>query len=149
MQKKSHPKFVVPGYNTRNRARVKHRWRKQRGVDNKKRIALSGYGAMPHIGYKNMPGVRFMRADGKQEILVHNESELMAVTKMDVTKVVAVISHDVSARKRIAMQAIADKSKLRIANRLKEKKVEPKEKKAEKKVVESKEKDNKVETAVK
>ncbi|MGI0141220.1 MAG: eL32 family ribosomal protein [Candidatus Micrarchaeales archaeon] len=120
MQKKKHPKFVVPGYGTRNRSRVPHRWRKQRGTDNKKRVALSGYGATPHIGYKNSDTIRFLRSDGSKQVLVHNEKELMDATKGDVTKVVVVIAHDISRRKRIAMQSIADKHKLRIANKVKE-----------------------------
>ncbi|MDE1825465.1 MAG: hypothetical protein KGH77_03995 [Candidatus Micrarchaeota archaeon] len=120
MNKKSHPKFVVPGYGVKNRGRVKHRWRKQRGTDNKKRVALSGYGAMPHIGYKNAKSIRFMRADGSREVLVHNEQELVALTKNPADGMVVVIAHDISKRKRIAMQGVADKFKIRIVNRIKE-----------------------------
>ena len=120
VNKKSHPKFVVPGYGVKNRGRVKHRWRKQRGTDNKKRVALSGYGAMPHIGYKNAPSIRFMRADGSREVLVHNEQELVQLTKNPVEGMVVVIAHDISTRKRIVMQTVADKFKIRIANRVKE-----------------------------
>ncbi|MDE1870234.1 MAG: hypothetical protein KGH71_04605 [Candidatus Micrarchaeota archaeon] len=120
MQKKTHPKFVVPGFGTRNRSRIPDRWRKQRGTDNKKRVALSGYGATPHVGYKNMEGVRYMRADGKREVLVHNEKEMHEAAKGKPESTVIVFAHDISKRKRIMLQAIADKAKIRVANKVKE-----------------------------
>lgn len=119
MQKKKHPKFVVPGFGTRNRSRIPDRWRKQRGTDNKKRVALSGYGATPHIGYRNSDSIRYLRADGKKEMLVHNEKELTDLTMKKQENIVVVIAHDVSKRKRIMLQAIADKAGLRIANNVK------------------------------
>lgn len=118
MNKKPHPKFVVPGYRSKGSKGVPHRWRKQRGTDNKKRIARSGYGATPHIGYKASADMRYKRPDGKLEVLVHNESEMMSLAA-DPENVVAMIAHDVSVRKRIAMQGIADKYKLKVANRVK------------------------------
>ncbi|MDE1855999.1 MAG: hypothetical protein KGH49_02070 [Candidatus Micrarchaeota archaeon] len=126
-RKKWHPKFVVPGFGTVNRSRLPDRWRKQRGTDNKKRIARSGYGATPHVGYKNHASVRFMRADGSREVLVHNEKEMHNLAKGSVDGVVAVIAHNISTRKRIVMQGIADKAKLRVANRIKDEKVQKKE----------------------
>ncbi len=118
MNKKHLPRFVVPGYGTKKRGRVPDRWRKQRGTDNKKRIARSGYGATPHIGYKAGADSRYRRADGRMEVLVHNESEMMSLAA-NPENVVAMIAHDVSARKRKAMQGIADKYKLKVANRVK------------------------------
>ena len=38
VKKKSHPNFKVPNYGAKTGRRVKARWRKQRGIDNKKRI---------------------------------------------------------------------------------------------------------------
>ena len=38
MIKRKHPRFNVPNYGAKKRKRVMARWRKQRGVDNKKRI---------------------------------------------------------------------------------------------------------------
>ncbi|MDE1845774.1 MAG: hypothetical protein KGH53_00610 [Candidatus Micrarchaeota archaeon] len=121
MQKKKwHPKFVVPGFGTRNRSRIPDRWRKQRGTDNKKRVALSGYGATPHVGYKNMEGVRYMRADGKKQVLVHNEKEMQGIVSQKPENTVVIFAHDLSKRKRIMLQAIADKAKIRVANKVKE-----------------------------
>ncbi|MDE1761619.1 MAG: hypothetical protein KGH59_01760 [Candidatus Micrarchaeota archaeon] len=127
ISKKNHPRFVVPGYGTKNRSRIPDRWRKQRGTDNKKRVALSGYGATPHIGYRNSDSVRFLRADGSREVLVHNHNELMALTS-NPKEIVVVLAHDLSRRKRLEMQGVADKFKLRIANRTKAPEPKPQKK---------------------
>ena len=42
MQKKTHPTFSIPNFGSKHRKRVPARWRKQRGIDNKKRIKISG-----------------------------------------------------------------------------------------------------------
>jgi ribosomal protein L32E len=115
VSKRSHPRFVVPNLGAKGRARVKDRWRKQRGTDNKKRRKYSGYGALPGIGYKNSDAVRFARSDGSREILVHNEKEL--IEAMEGGYVIR-FSHSLSARKRMTMQRIADAKAARIANRV-------------------------------
>ncbi len=75
--KKSKPKFNV--LNAGFKKRVKHRWRKPRGIDNKKRIRLAWAGASPRIGYKNAVEVRGMHPSGLFEVLIHNVAELRAV----------------------------------------------------------------------
>ncbi len=112
--KKKHPKFRVPNYGAKSRSGVKSRWRKQRVIDNKTRIDRQGYGATPKIGYKNASDVRFMRKDGRMEMLVHNEKELLAVPKDK--KNVIVFSHDLSKRKRIFLQKIADNNGMKVLN---------------------------------
>lgn len=112
--KKKHPRFNVPNFGAKHRSRVPDRWRKQRGIDNKKREARQGYGATPVIGYKNSDSVRFARQNGKKEMLVHNEREIMQVQKDTVAR----IAHDVSKRKRLAMQRVADMQGIEIANRV-------------------------------
>lgn len=118
-RKKWHPKFVVPGFNTVNRSRLPDRWRKQRGNSNKKRLQRSGYGAKPHIGYRNSDAIRYLRSDGKKEILVHNEKELHNVVAQKHQNAIIVIAHDISKRKRLVMQAVADKAGLKVANAIK------------------------------
>jgi ribosomal protein L32E len=94
--------------------RVKPRWRKQQGIDNKKRIDRQGYGATPKIGYKNARDVRFMRKDGTFEVLIHNEKELLAIPKD--SKHVAVFAHDLSTRKKTFLQKIANQNGTRVIN---------------------------------
>ncbi len=115
IKKKSHPTFNVPNFGAKNRSRVKARWRKQRGIDNKKREQLKGYGARPRIGYKNSESIRHARPDGKKELLVHNEKELLMVNHME--NYVGRFASSLSRRKRLVLQKVADKEKIRIVNR--------------------------------
>ena len=116
LNRKSHPKFKVPNYGAKSRKGVKYRWRAQRGIDNKKRVAKSGYGASPSIGYKNPDSIRFARSDGAWEILVHNEREMLAMPKDEMH--IAVFAHDLSLKKRTILQKIADANRIKVANRL-------------------------------
>ncbi|MFN7088501.1 MAG: eL32 family ribosomal protein [Candidatus Paceibacteria bacterium] len=77
VKKKSKPKFNV--LNAGFKKRVKDRWRKPRGIDNKKRVRFAWAGASPRIGYKNASEIRGMHPSGKFEVLVHNVAELKAV----------------------------------------------------------------------
>ena len=117
MQKKSHPKFNVPNFGAKQRSRVPARWRKQRGIDNKKSIKKDFMGAEPTIGYGNPVACKGVRASGKRVMLVHNANELKrfiqekALDGYDVT-----IAKGVSIRKRIAITEIANKSRVNVTN---------------------------------
>ena len=81
LKKKSHPKFNVPNYGAKSRKRVLPRWRKQRGIDSKKRIKKAFMGAEPTIGYKTPDTLIGIRASGKRLVVVHNVAELESVVK--------------------------------------------------------------------
>jgi ribosomal protein L32E len=115
--KKSHPTFAVPNYGAKKRKRVKERWRKQRGMDNKKRIKRSGYGATPKIGYKNSDTIRHLRPDGTFEFLIHNEKELNDAMLRPGTSVR--FANGVSIRKKQVLQKIADSKGVNVVNRVK------------------------------
>lgn len=117
MQKKRHPKFNVPNFGAPNRKRVKERWRAQKGIDSKKRVKKAESGASPSIGYKNAPEVRFARPDGRFEVLIHNEGELRQFMGSKSSSVIR-FAHDLSVRKRLQLQKIAETNKLEIANRV-------------------------------
>lgn len=116
VKKKYHPTFNVPNFGAKHRKKVPKRWRKQRGIDNKKREQLKGYGARPKIGYKNSDSIRFARPDGNREMLIHNESEMLMVAKME--NHVARFAANISRKKRLMLQKVADKEKIRIVNRV-------------------------------
>lgn len=118
MNKKSHPKFVVPNFGAPNRKRVKERWRKQRGIDNKKRVKRSGYGAVPNIGYKNPESIRNIRADGTKGVLVRNQKDLESM--QGVPGVSIILAHGLSTRKKIMLQKIASQKGLNIVNKVRE-----------------------------
>ncbi len=116
-KKKGHPTFSIPNYGAKKRKRVLPRWRKQRGIDNKKRIKKSFMGAEPTIGYKNPDSLQGIRANGKRIMLVHNANELNGLIEKrmlegyDVT-----IAKGVSARKRVGITEIASKAKIKVTN---------------------------------
>ncbi len=66
----------MPNFGAKSRKRVLARWRKQRGIDNKKRIKKDFMGAEPTIGYRNPESLRGVRVNGKRIMLVHNVEEL-------------------------------------------------------------------------
>jgi large subunit ribosomal protein L32e len=81
LKKKPHPKFNVPNYGAKKRSRVKARWRKQRGIDSKKRIKKAYMGAEPTIGYKTPDALMGVRDSGKRLFVVHNLTELTSEVK--------------------------------------------------------------------
>lgn len=117
MLKKSHPNFNVPNYGTKNRKRVKDRWRKQRGIDNKKRTKKNFMGAEPNIGYRNSESLRGVRASGNRIMLVHNLEELknlVAQNKLmgfDIT-----VAKGISRRKKQEMVKFAKTSRVLVTN---------------------------------
>lgn len=74
MNKKKKPNFYVPNY---KKKRIKRRWRKPRGIDNKKRIKRKEFGASPKVGYKNSSKNRGFHPLGIREMMIHNINELM------------------------------------------------------------------------
>ncbi len=119
LRKKSHPKFNVPNYGAKSRKRVQARWRKQRGIDNKKRIKKSFMGAEPTIGYANPMELRGVRADGAVAVVVHNVDELQGAIrsaenggrKTDVT-----LASALSRKKRAASATVARQHGIRVTN---------------------------------
>jgi large subunit ribosomal protein L32e len=117
VKKKSHPNFKVPNYGAKNRSRVKARWRKQRGIDNKKRIKKDFAGAEPTIGYKNMDSQMGLRADGNRMMLVHNVAELQAlIDRKELQNYVVTVSRSVSKRKNAEITGLATKNKVKVTN---------------------------------
>jgi large subunit ribosomal protein L32e len=117
LKKKGHPKFNIPDCGARNRSRVKPRWRKQRGIDNKKRIKKDFAGASPSIGYRNSDAVSGVRADGNRMMLVRNASELqMMIDKKALQGYAVTIAKGVSERKRMLMTQLAQKNGVKVTN---------------------------------
>lgn len=114
MIKKRHPNFNVPNFGFK--VRVKRRWRKQRGIDNKKRIKKSFMGAEPTIGYRNPKQIRGVRINGRKIILVNNIKELEAAAINKSEDFDITIAKPVSVRKRIAISELAQKKGLHVTN---------------------------------
>lgn len=119
IKKKTHPKFNVPNFGIKKRKGVKERWRKQRGIDNKKRIKMAMMGAEPTIGYRNSESVRGVRANGKRLYMIRNINEIKdALKNPDISSNLYdfVVSHALSKRSRREIAIIAEQNKFRVVN---------------------------------
>jgi large subunit ribosomal protein L32e len=112
--KKSHPKFNVPNFGVKKRSRVPDRWRKQRGIDNKKRIKKDFMGATPTIGYRNPDIVSGMRVSGNRLVVVNNMKELESYAGQPGIEVA--MAHAIGNKKRALMQKLADQKGIKIVN---------------------------------
>ena len=108
-KKKKKPKFTP--MNLRTRKRVKDRWRKPRGVANKKRRKYAYAGPSPRVGYKNTEKARGLHPLGLEELLVRNLKELEGAKDVLVR-----ISGSVGAKKRAQIEEKAKKLGLRVVN---------------------------------
>ncbi len=117
IRKKGHPNFNVPNYGAKSRKHVLARWRKQRGIDNKKRVKKAHMGAEPTIGYRNPEAVRHVRRSGKTSAMIRNvrDLELFHESKMHETHD-AIIAHSVSKRTRRMIVEAAKKRGIEVAN---------------------------------
>jgi large subunit ribosomal protein L32e len=112
LKKKPKKKFNVPNSTGKRRMKsVKPRWRKQTGVDNKKRIRKAFMGKSPRIGNKNAENVRGLHPLGFPELLVNNVKELEGAEDVLVR-----IASKVGKRKKADIVARAKEMNLRILN---------------------------------
>jgi len=117
MKKKIHPNFNIPNFGAKNRSRVKDRWRKQRGDDNKKRMKKAFAGAEPTIGYGNPEQLRGIRASGRRTVVVQNIEQLKEVIENpDMTDYDVTLASTLSRKKRMEMVKLAEQNKLRVTN---------------------------------
>jgi large subunit ribosomal protein L32e len=110
VKKKSKPDFKPPNFGVKKR--VKDRWRRPRGIDNKKRIRKKSAGPVPKIGYKNSESVRHLHPSGFREVLVHNVDELLKAGK----DVVVRIAKSVGRKKRVEIVNKAKELGVRVLN---------------------------------
>jgi len=112
ISKKPKKKFYVPNSTGKRRMKsVKPRWRKPRGVDNKKRIRKAWFGACPKVGNKNPQDVRGLHPLGLHEILVNNVKELEGAEDVLVR-----IAGGVGKKKKADIVAKAKEMNLRVLN---------------------------------
>ena len=109
INKKKKPRFTV--MNEDHVKRIGHRWRKPRGIDNKKRVRFAYTGKSPRVGYGNQVGVRGMHPCGLAEVLVHNPKELESVKEKAIR-----IASSVGERKRNGIREKAKTLGLHVLN---------------------------------
>lgn len=116
-KKKSHPTFNVPNFGAKKRSRVPERWRKQRGIDNKKRIKKDFMGAEPTIGYRNSEELRGVRANGKRIVMIYNLNHLKEVlANPEMTNYDVTLAGPLSRRKKMEITKVAAQNKIHVTN---------------------------------
>ncbi len=114
MTKRKKPNFNVP--NSTKKVRVKSRWRKPRGIDNKKRIRVKEFGASPKVGYKRRLTERGNHPLGLKELLIHNLDQLVKETEKLEGKVAIRIGGTVSKRNKEQIRTKAKELGFRTLN---------------------------------
>jgi len=122
IKKRPHPKFHRPNYGRSSRSRIKAPWRRQRGIDNKKRAKIAYMGCSPSIGYGQPSEIRGFHPRGMPEKLVQTPSELTGLKNVLIR-----IAGGVGRKKREEIIRVAEAAKLHVLN--KAKKYEPKKEK--------------------
>jgi large subunit ribosomal protein L32e len=112
-KKKAGVNFNIPNRGKKGKKRVKERWRKPRGIDNKKRIRKKAHGKSPKIGYKNQKELRYLHPSYKKEALIRNEKE---IENYDPNEYALRIASSVGKRKRALIVKIANEKGFKVLN---------------------------------
>ena len=113
MEKKK-SEFNVPNYGKKKR--VKKRWRKPRGIDNKKRIRRAEFGATPKVGCRRAAENREKHPLGLLEVRIFSYKEFEKVSKGDMKGVALRLSGKLSKKSKEKIREDAKKLKIRVLN---------------------------------
>ncbi|XP_075409861.1 large ribosomal subunit protein eL32-like [Tenrec ecaudatus] len=97
--KKRTKKFIQ--HQSNHYVKIKHNWRRPRGMDNRVRRRFKGQILMPNIGYGSNKTTKYMLPSGFCKFLVHNVKGL-EVLLMCNKSYCAEIAHNVSSKNRKA-----------------------------------------------
>lgn len=93
--------------------RISESWRKPRGIHSKMRKHKGYRPNVVSVGYGSPAKTRNLHPSGFEEILVYNPKDL---EKINPKKQAARVGHSVGTRKRIEIEAVAEKKGIRILN---------------------------------
>jgi len=107
----SRPKFLA--FESWRFVKIKLRWRKPRGIDNKMRTNERGWPKVANIGWGGPAAVRGLHPTGKEEVLISNINDLKTI---NVETQVARIRRTVGRKKRTLILEEAEKLGIKILN---------------------------------
>jgi len=113
---KKRPEFQAP--ESWRYRRIRQRWRKPTGIDNKMRTNEKGWPRSANVGWGGPQAIRGLHPSGREEIIVNNIADLY---KVDSKTQVARLSGRIGKRKRALILEEADKHGIRVLNRGSEK----------------------------
>jgi large subunit ribosomal protein L32e len=93
--------------------KLKEKWRRPRGIDNKMRQKVKGWPPSVNTGYRGPKEARGLHPSGYKEILVYKPED---IAKIDPKTEAARIAHTVGKKKRVQIIAEAKKRKVLILN---------------------------------
>lgn len=93
--------------------RLKERWRRPRGLDNKVRRKVKGWPSAPNSGYRGPRPSRGLHPSGLKEVRVFNVDDL---DEVDPNLEAVRIAHTVGGRKRIEIITRAKEMGVRVLN---------------------------------
>lgn len=93
--------------------KIKERWRRPRGIDNKMRNNEKGWPKVANVGWGGPAAVRGLHPSGLEEVLVYNVADLEQVTP---ETHVARIGGNVGGKKKAAIIEEAEKRGIRVLN---------------------------------
>jgi large subunit ribosomal protein L32e len=89
-------------------------WRKPRGIHSKMRERKKGRGPLPNPGYGSPNAVKGLNRLGYRDVIVNNARE---VSRLDPATDMAVISHSVGGKKRLAIKEAAQRMNIKVKNK--------------------------------
>lgn len=104
------PKFVRKDS---NKKRFKNKWRKPRGLHNKRRLKKAGHQKNPSIGYKSPVKVRYLHKSGVSLWKVNNFKDLEDFKNEDQA---AIISSKIGMKLKIKILEECQKKKIKVFN---------------------------------
>lgn len=93
--------------------RLKEKWRRPKGIQNKLRQHKRSRGHIPNVGYGSPLSLRGLHPSGFEEFLVYNTRDL---ENLDSNRYAARIASGVGKRKRIEIMKVANERKIKVLN---------------------------------
>ncbi|MBT3691524.1 hypothetical protein HOG16_04765 [Candidatus Woesearchaeota archaeon] len=96
-----------------NKYAFKSKWRKPRGLHNKRRLNKKGHQKNPSIGYSSPKEVKYLTKEGLSRIIIFNIQDLEKVNK---EKEIVVLSSKVGIKKKLQLLKEIQKKGLKVEN---------------------------------